>query len=74
MSRTRWTCARVLIAALAGVNFLAFGQQKETPAPSAALSKDAALWEHRITGKIVSIGMPAQMRRPARKAVGSFRG
>jgi hypothetical protein len=52
VSRMRWTCAWVLIATIAAADFPAFGQQKEPPAP---LSQDAAQWEHRITGKIVSI-------------------
>ncbi|HKW17350.1 MAG TPA: hypothetical protein VJO35_07590 [Terriglobales bacterium] len=44
------TCACIIVAFVA-LN-LAFGQEKNTSTP---LSKEAAVWAHRVTGKIVSM-------------------
>lgn len=44
-------CACVIAIVVVGLS-LAFGEEKNT---TAALSKEAAIWAHRITGKIVSI-------------------
>jgi hypothetical protein len=46
------SCTWIFLVAVTSLNPAAFGQNKGT---TASLSKEAARWEHRVSGKVISV-------------------